>query len=121
MVKPETPTVAEAVETFFADAEARKLAKSTIQKQKNVLEKRLLRWCERHGIRLLKSLDVDAMRHFRGTWSDAPITASRNLERLRNFFRFCEDARWIERNPAKAVKPPRATPSPHPPVRIGRI
>jgi site-specific recombinase XerD len=43
---------------------------------------------------------------------DAPITASRNLERIRNFFRFCQDAGWIARNPAKAVKPPKVTQSP---------
>jgi integrase len=111
-VKPEVPTVREAVDKFFADALARKLSSSTIQKQKNVLEKRLLAWCEKHGYRLLKSLDVDAMRRFRATWPDAPITASRNLERLRNFFGFCQSAGWIASNPAKAVRPPKVTTAP---------
>jgi site-specific recombinase XerD len=77
-----------------------------------VLEKRLLPWCDTHGVRLLKSLDVDALRRFRATWPDAPITAARNLERLRNFFGFCQDARWIDSNPAKAVKPPKVTQAP---------
>ena len=104
VVKPEVPTVKEAVARFFADAEARKLSKSTVGKQKNVLEKRLVPWCERRGARLLKSLDVDALRRFRATWSDAPITAQRNLERLRNFFRFCVDATWIDVNPAKRLR-----------------
>ena len=112
VVKPEVPTVSEAVQKFFADAEARKLSASTISKQKNILEKRLLPWCHTHGVRLLKSLDVDAIRRFRATWLDAPITAARNLERLRNFFRFCHDARWIDANPANAVKPPKVTQSP---------
>jgi integrase/recombinase XerD len=110
VVKPDVPTVKEAVEKFFADAVARQLSASTISKQKNVLEKRLLPWCESHGCRLLKNLDVDALRRFRETWPDAPITASRNLERLRNFFRFCQDARWIDANPAKAVKAPKVGP-----------
>jgi hypothetical protein len=46
VVKPDIPTVAEAVTQFLADAIARKLAASTISKQRNVLEKRLLPWCE---------------------------------------------------------------------------
>jgi len=75
----------------------------------NVLEKRLLSWGASKGTSLLKSLDVDAVRRFRATWPDAPITASRNLERLRNFFRFCQDAGWIDRNPAKAVRPPKVS------------
>ncbi len=112
VVKPEVPTVKEAVRKFFEDAEARKLSLSTISKQKNVLEKRLVPWCEKHGVRLLKSLDVDAVRRFRATWADAPITAQRNLERMRNFFRFCADAKWIDSNPAKAVKPPKVTQAP---------
>lgn len=112
VVKPDVPTVSEAVQKFFADAQARKLSASTISKQKNILEKRLLPWCDKHGVRLLKSLDVDAIRRFRATWLDAPITAARNLERLRNFFCFCQDARWIDSNPAKAVKPPKVTQSP---------
>ena len=106
VVKPDLPTVAEAVTKFFADATARQLSKSTISKQKNVLEKRLLSWCSKEGIRLLKQLDVDALRRFRATWPDSPITASRNLERLRNFFGFCLDAGWIPKNPAKGVRPP---------------
>jgi hypothetical protein len=46
VVKPEVPTMKEAVTKFFADAEARHLTKSTIQKQKNILENRLLPWAE---------------------------------------------------------------------------
>jgi integrase/recombinase XerD len=31
---------------------------------------------------------------------------------LRGFLRFCEESEWIERNPAKAIKPPRVTRKP---------
>ena len=55
---------------------------------------------------------MPAVRKFRATWQDAPITASRNLERLRSFFRFCQDARWIDSNPAKAVRPPKVVQAP---------
>jgi site-specific recombinase XerD len=103
------------------DAEARHLSKSTISKQKNVLEKRLLAWCAAEGVRLLRQLDVDAVRRFQATWPDATITASRNLERLRNFFRFWHDAGWIDKNPAKAVRPPKVTQSPTLPLEPEQI
>jgi hypothetical protein len=86
VAKPEVPTLKEAVQKFFEDAAARALAASTISKQKNIVEHRLLAWAEGHGCRLLKDVDVDALRRFRATWRDAPITAAKNLERLRNFF-----------------------------------
>jgi hypothetical protein len=60
VVKPEVPTVREAVDKVFADAQARHLSSSTISKQRNVLEKRLMPWCDSHGTSLLKNLDVDA-------------------------------------------------------------
>jgi site-specific recombinase XerD len=107
VIKPEVPTVAEAVAKFFVDAMARKLAAPTIKKLKNLLEKRLIPWCDREGYRLLKQLDVDALREVRATWPDAPISALKNLERLRSFFRFCHLARWVETNPAVALKPPK--------------
>lgn len=107
VVRTEIPDVKGAVEKFFEDAEARKLRTSTVSKQKNLLEKRLLPWCESRGIRQLRQLDVDALRQFRATWPDAPISAHKNLERLRAFLRFCQQAGWTAANPALALKPPK--------------
>ena len=42
VIKPEVPTVVEAVAKFFDDAKARRLQPDTIKKLKNLLEKRLL-------------------------------------------------------------------------------
>ena len=47
------------------------------------------------------------MREFRATWDDGAVYATKNLERMRAFFRFCEQARWIDRNPAVSVKAPK--------------
>jgi integrase len=108
VVKPDVPTVAEAVEKFLHDlvhGQQRKAA--TLQKHRNLFNKRLLPWCEAKGYRLLKQLDVDAVREFRADWPDSPITAQKNLERLRAFFGFCQAARWLQDNPAKAVKAPK--------------
>src|SRR5262249_8533888 len=35
-------------------------------------------------------------------------TAQKNLERLRSFFTFCVHSKWIDSNPASALKPPKA-------------
>ena len=56
---------------------------------------------------ICKQLDVDALRQFRATWEDGPQSAQKNLERLRSFLNFCQQAGWIEKNPAKALKPPK--------------
>jgi len=112
VVKPEVPGIARAVEKFLEDARARKLAAETVRKYENLLERRLLEWCQSKGYRLLKHVTVDAVREFRSTWEDSAIYASKNLERLRAFFRFCEQAGWIHRNPAVGVKAPKVKVAP---------
>ena len=64
------------------------------------------------GLQPLKDLNVDALRSFRKTWKFSAISAVKRLEYLRGFMRFCEESEWIERNPAKAIKPPKVTQSP---------
>jgi integrase len=107
VVRADIPSISEAVEKFFADATARQLQPATISKQKNLLEKRLLPWCEHKGFRHLQQLDVDALRQFRTTWPDGPLSAYKNLERFRSFLSFCQQAGWIEKNHARALKPPK--------------
>jgi len=55
---------------------ARHLATETIRKYLNLLERRFVTWCESKGYRLLKQIDVGAMREFRTTWDDGPVYAS---------------------------------------------
>jgi integrase/recombinase XerD len=107
VVKPEVPTVAEAAGKFLEDAQARHLTTETVRKYRHLLERRFVAWCESKGYRLLKQIDVGVVREFRAAWQDGAIYAAKNLERMRAFFRFCEQARWIERNPAVGVKPPK--------------
>lgn len=112
VIKPEVPTVAEAVTKFIDDATARHLAGETIRKYKSLLERRFIGWCESRGYRLLKQITVDGVREFRATWDDGAVYATKNLERMRAFFRFCEQARWTDRNPATSVKAPKHKMSP---------
>lgn len=107
VVRVDIPSISDAVAKFFEDAQARQLQPATINKHKNLLEKRLLPWCEHKGFRHLKQLDVDALREFRTTWPDGALSAYKNLERLRAFLWFCHRAGWIDKNPAAALKPPK--------------
>jgi integrase/recombinase XerD len=110
--KTDIPTIREALQKYFDDAEARNLAKTTIRKRRELLEGKLLPYCDAKGFDRLKDLNVDALRTFRKTWKFAATSAVKRLEYLRGFLRFCEESEWIERNPAKAIKPPKVTQSP---------
>ena len=107
VVKPEIPTIAEAVDKFLADAKARHIGWETARKYENLLQRRFLAWCDAKGYRLLRQVGVDQLREFRASWTDGPNYAAKNLERLRAFFRFCDQAEWVRRNHALAVKAPK--------------
>jgi integrase/recombinase XerD len=118
------PTINEALQKYFDDAEARHLAPSTIRKRRELLDGKLLPYCKSKGHEQLKDLTIDTLRNFRKTWKFAATSAVKRLEYLRGFLRFCEESEWIERNPAKAIKPPRVTQKPTLPfddVEIERI
>jgi hypothetical protein len=104
--RAEVPTIAEAVQKFVQDANAQQLSRETIRKYDSLLNKRFLPWCQGKGYRYLKQLGVEEMRQFRAGWSDSPNYATKNLERLRSFFRFCQQDDWIGKNPARSVKAP---------------
>lgn len=108
VVRPEVPTVQEAVEKFIAYQNSRALSAETIRKYENLLRRRLLSWCEKKGYRLLKQLTVDALREFQITWDDGAIYAIKNLERLRAFFEFALEAQWTARNPVSSLKRPKS-------------
>jgi integrase/recombinase XerD len=112
VVKVEIPEIPDAVARFIEDATARKLGQETIRKYESLLRRRFLGWCQNKGFRFLKQVDVDAAREFRATWDDGAAYATKNLERLRAFFRFCEQTDWIQKNPALSVKAPRVRTAP---------
>lgn len=112
VVKNEAPELPEAVKSFLDDCEARKLNWETMRKYRSFLEGRMLTWCASKGIRQLRHMDVETLRLFRASWDDGALYATKNLERLRAFFRFCNQAGWIKTNPATSVKPPKASHAP---------
>jgi integrase/recombinase XerD len=112
VVKPEAPSVKEAVTRFFEDAEARGLKPATISKYKVLLEKQLLPWCDGKGYTRLKQLGVDELTRFRATWQDGPLSMLKKQERLAAFFHFCRVRHWIRENPVLSIRLPEVTPSP---------
>jgi site-specific recombinase XerD len=103
--KKKTP--AEAIAAFLLDAEARNLADATVALYRRFLEGHFLKWCEERKVPEVRKLDVDLVRKYRESWTWAPVTSARRLERLRTFLAFCVDSGWMERNPAKVLKPPK--------------
>jgi hypothetical protein len=54
---------------------ARHLAPETVRKRRELLEGKLLPFCEASGYDVLKHLDVDVLRKFRASWPYAPLSA----------------------------------------------
>jgi len=100
-------TIREAVRLFLDDANSRNLSPDTIGKYRVLLEKQLLAWSKDLGFTYLLELDIHHLRNFRATLKDGAISSLKKLERLRGFFRFCLDSKWIQDNPASKIKMPR--------------
>jgi site-specific recombinase XerD len=119
-----TPNIVAAVDRFFEDAAFRGLKPSTITKYTVLLRKQLLPFCTMRGYKQLKHLGVQELRDFRGTWKDAPLAASKKLERLRSFFKFCLESKWVEENLARRIAMPKVNQKPTLPFakeEMGRI
>lgn len=104
----EPPPLAEAVDLFLADLERRNLSRSVRVKFKRMLGQ-LLDFAAAQAVVRVSGFTVEHAHAFCSTWTYAPSTARAELERLRQFFRFCLDADWIGRNPARPVRPPKET------------
>jgi integrase len=97
-------TVELAGERFVADCESRKLGPETIAKYK-LLNKEMK---GKFGKIEVKRISADDLSKYRETWKLAPISSRKKLERLRTFFRFCEERGWTRHNPALKLKAPLA-------------
>jgi len=100
---------AEAKEIYLTDVERRDLAVPTEKKYQLVM-RQLEEFVAKKGIILIKDLDFVQLSEFLTTLKDGPQATEKKIERLRNFFSFCQDADWIAKNPAKKLKPPRIKP-----------
>ena len=110
---PDAPVhmpVIKAVDAFMEHCAT--LGDSTQRKYKNSLEK-LKRFCAERDVDEVTDLTTETLDAFRaarraGIGTDSkgigPRTADKELQLLRQFFGFCVDRTWINRNIAKAIK-----------------
>lgn len=93
------PTVKEAVSGYLADAQARGLAESTMEKLRQIFRKQLLGFAQQHQLLFLRELNVRNMTQWRSTWTDKPLARKKKFERVVGFFWFCVRHGWITENP----------------------
>lgn len=95
-------SVKEACDRFYADCVAQRLSDSSLRKYNLLCTDLKIVF----GSREIGSVSLDDIRAYREGWTIAPITARKRIERLRTFFRFCNEAGWVQSNPAKLLKMP---------------
>jgi integrase/recombinase XerD len=100
-------SVKKATEDFVADATTN--LKPTTLKQYKLLARQLNTFCEDRGFVFLRQLGVVEVREFRNSWTIAPRTAGKHLERLKRFFNWCIENEWLEVSPAKPLKSPKVS------------
>ena len=96
---------------FLKEAEGRELREPTLKKYR-VLFRQMSAFAGKEGALFLKQWDLDMLRGFRQSWSDKGISAVKKLERLRAFFRFALESKWINENPSTKLKKPEVTDAP---------
>ena len=102
----EAVTIQKATDDFENDAKTT-ITDSTL-KQYKFLFARLNDYSKAHGYIFLKQLGVVQIRDFRNSWTTySPRTAGKHIERLKRFFTWCVENRWLESSPAKPLKSPK--------------
>lgn len=103
--------LADAIARYKADCAARELSPSTQHRISKLLEA-LQGFADQRGVNLLEHIGVAELREFRETWTTwNALVQSKQIERLRAFYRFCLQSKWITESPAQFVKPPEIEPS----------
>lgn len=102
--KEEPVSLEKAVGEYLADAKARDLAQSTLDKLETIFRKQFLTWAKSEGYTLLREMDLRAVQAFRTTWKDGGLAKKKKQERLTGFFWFCIRAGWITTTPTLNLK-----------------
>jgi Phage integrase SAM-like domain len=99
-------TIKQATDAFEKDAKA--IIKQPTLKQYRIIFARLNAYAKEHGCVFLKQIGVVELRDFRASWTTySPRTATKHVERLKRFFNWCVENRWLAASPAKPLKTPK--------------
>jgi integrase/recombinase XerD len=109
--QPKSITIQAALDAFIRDCETRSLNASTLSKYQR-LRITFVDWSGTQNLVQVADTTTEHLRYFRASWRLSPRTATKQLERLRAFFRFCVENDWITKNPAKAIKAPQVKTNP---------
>ncbi len=101
-------TLAHALQKYYERAELRKLAKKTLSKYET-LKKTMTEFAEKNRITKLSDFNQERVTQFLTDRKLSAITLGKEIERVRTFFTFCQQNDWLEKNPAKYIKPPKST------------
>lgn len=99
-------TVESAISDFLAHCKSNGLGDETYRKYRNSLN-RLKAFCEDKSLDYVNELDTSSLDAFRSSRQLKPITASKELQLIRQFCTFCVGRKWIGDSPAKHIKMPR--------------
>lgn len=69
--------------------------------------KRLVAFSQNKGYVMIDQWEPLDVRQFRSTWPVSPQTAVRRMAMLKPFFEYCVSNKWMQSNPARAVKNPK--------------
>lgn len=96
-------TVRKAVAAYMTDAHSRGLQSDTIKKLERLFEKQFLPWCTVEGLEYLDQVDLDALLHFRSTWTESALVKIKKQERIIGFFGDSFRRNYISQNPALSM------------------
>jgi site-specific recombinase XerD len=98
-----TVSLGDAYDRFLEEYVAAGAASDILQKHRK-MKKGMVEFL---GDVLVRSITVDDIAKFRESWKLAPQTTRNQIEKIRQFFKFCIKREWAERNPAALIKLPK--------------
>lgn len=113
-------TIPESITRFIAGAEARKLAKRTIQGYTYFLH-HVQEFCTTKGIARTSQLTFDLIDEFRNSWKCQATTAMLWTVMLRFYLKFCLKRKWVAENYAKELDPIRVNQVPTMPYTVQEV
>jgi site-specific recombinase XerD len=113
-------TLAEAIESYLGDCQARERAESTLRSYSKTLE-HFAAFCDRANVRSILELDLGLLTNFRASRGVAASTSGKELETLRAFCEFCAARKWIAENYARKLKAPKDDGPPTLPFECGEV
>ena len=104
--KPTQTTIEEAIAAFSLEVE-RKKAPSTFR-QYGLLLRQLTAFCADKGFHSLTQLTLVELETFVASWKVAPRTEGKRIERVKRFFNYCVERKFLPESPAKSLTAPKA-------------